>query len=292
MTKPTPALLEVYAPLSDFPWRGTNYSGFPGLEISNSRPDLHGLDDSLARDEVKVVKAASHWLIFEWLYGSKPSASETINLLLLALWLTHPTKTQVCFSFRSNVQHPGTGAFRRLLDRFNWNRLSVRDILTTANLNRAAYYYKQMRPVVERRGRLFHSLMLSMAGCMECQWHAALLCQAAAVETLLSYSKRPGITDRLAKSFACMVHRSNGKRDSAFKSFRALYGVRSDVVHGRLFQVPHRDKLRSLARMELAAKRIWRPILKSPNLQRALEGSDSVREGYFKSREAGYVPPP
>ena len=77
----------------DFPWAGQSFAGFPGLDIVDAAPALRQLDDDLAHDEKRDLRAAKHWLTSDWTHGTSPSPGETTNLVLLAIWLVKPTAT-------------------------------------------------------------------------------------------------------------------------------------------------------------------------------------------------------
>ena len=59
-----------------------------------------------------------------------------------------------------------------------------------------------------------------------------------------------------------------------------MYGVRSDIMHGRTHNVVLDDRLRMFARFQDMVRRLWRSVLSSPELE-ALEGTDGQRAAYF-----------
>lgn len=113
----------VYAPLSQLPWQGTEFSIAPGIEIIR-RPQpypMRGLDDCLTRFDRDQLFYADHWLRIDWSQGEEPSAGELVNIFLLSLWLAKPTKSHVKFWFRvaTNVEEETSG-IARVLSRFQW----------------------------------------------------------------------------------------------------------------------------------------------------------------------------
>lgn len=289
-----PAKFQITVPLYEFAWDGTAFAGFPGLTITSARPELEGLEDHLAASEKSDLFFASHWLIFDWTVGESPSPQEIVNLVLLSLWLTKPTRAHAKFRFELNLDRSSSdhGGFFRSLERFGWVHGHVRNQVTTVDLSRSSRYFTAFLPIVQRRGRLHQALVLHAAGCWASQWHVKLICHAAAIEALLTYATGPHITRRLATSFACLTRRSAGARDSAFRRFRDLYNTRSDIMHGRIHNVPQAHKLRHLAGLEAVARAIWKAVLRSSRITITLEGSDVVRQAFFNARESGFKPPP
>ena len=60
-----------------------------------------------------------------------------------------------------------------------------------------------------------------------------------------------------------------------------MYGVRSDIMHGRTHNVVLDDRLRMFARFQDMVRRLWRSVLSSPEFIEALEGTDGQRAAYF-----------
>lgn len=289
-----PETFQIAIPLSEFPWTGTCFEGFKGISLATVRPALGDLEDQLAPFEKTELFFASHWLTFDWTVGTSPSPQESVNLVLLSLWLTKPTKTHAQFRFKLNRDPESTdhGGLFRSLEQFGWIHGHVRERLTDDDLTRAARYFAVLVPLLKSHGRLHQALVLHAAGCWASQWHVKLICHAAAIEALLTYSTYPKLTRRLATSFACLTRRSTPQRNRAFLRFRDLYDTRSNIMHGRLHNVPQAKKLRHLAALEVVARDIWRTILSSPSIRTALEGSDATRKSLFTSLQTGYTPPP
>jgi len=111
-------------------------------------------------------------------------------------------------------------------------------------------------------------------------------------QDLSTYSTAPGITRRLATTYACVVEIQRASRDAAYKEFCTLYSVRSDIMHGRTHNVPCSGRLPFLAGFQDVLRRLWRAVVSSPQLISVLEGSDAQREVYFSQLTSGYTPPP
>lgn len=285
---------EVYAPLQEFRWNGLEFELSPGVWIRrfDQKPDLRSLDVSLGEDEQNKIFFLDFWLTLGWTPGTEPSPAETANLVLLSLWLVKPTKTHIAYRF-----HLGQGTLAaeksryRLLDRFSWVQGAAHDDFDDNDLRSAASYYSVLRSLCLSRGRLNDALVLTLTGCWSHKWQAALICHAAAAEALLTYSMKPGITKRLCISYACMVETSPALRDTAYKEFRGLYSIRSDIMHGRTSNVPISDRLPLLARFGDALRRLWRVVVQSQPLVAVLEGTDAQREAHFRALESGHSPP-
>lgn len=289
------SLFRVYAPLSQFAWTGQNFTVAPGIEIKRlqDRPDLRGLDNRLADDEQRELSRVMHWFTFEWTAGDEPLPEEVVSLFLIALWLAQPTKAHAEVRFELCI-NAGAAPDRcsRLLDRFNWVPGATAHKLTDADLAQAAVLFPTLRDCCVARGRLRNALSLTLAGCMAHGWQVAFICHAAAAEAILTYDTGPGITRRLALAYACLVETSAVDRNRVFIEFRDLYSIRSDIMHGRAHNVAAIDQLPTLARFETVLRTLWRAVLTSPNLTKALEGTDAQREALFRSLQAGYSPPP
>jgi hypothetical protein len=288
---------KIYAPLQNFFWRGTDFELAPGFWIKhfnqNQKPNLSGLDDHLSEDEKTDINTdASHWLTFHWNEGTEPCPAETVNLVLISLWLVKPTASHVAFRFKLGQ---GEGADKkgvsRLYDRFAWLPDDAHEGFADSDLQTLSLYYPALRDISYRRRRLNDALMLTLTGCWSHQWQAALICHAAAVEALLTYSTDPGITRRLAISYACLVETQNAGRNTAYNEFCALYSVRSDIMHGRSHNVPPSDRLPILGRFQNVLRTLWRKVISSPQLISILEDSDAQRDKYLSQLASGYTPP-
>jgi len=113
-------------------------------------------------------------------------------------------------------------------------------------------------------------------------WQAAFICFAAAAEALLTYSREPGLTDRLARSYAKLVARSQPAAKRAQEQFKRLYALRSDIVHGRSYERRRSShNVRELVAFSNVLRRLWGAVLANPDLRSHLEGDDKHREKLF-----------
>jgi hypothetical protein len=255
------------------------------------RPD--GLGSSPSDDEREKLSLATHWLSFQSEDGSDPSPASNSNLVLLSFWLVKPTRMHVAFRFKLGKSPSADGAGRsRLLDRFHWMPSVPVEQFQNTDIEAAARNYLVLREMYRARGRLNDALLLTLSGCWSHQWQVALVCYAAAAETLLTYSSGPGITRRLATTYACLVETQSSARDLQFQEFKALYSIRSDIMHGRTHSVLATDRLPSLESFARTIRRLWHAIIVTPPLAAALEGTDAQRQAYLDKVQLGYSPPP
>jgi len=285
---------KVYAPLSKFPWRGTTFPVASGVEIIQ-RPQpypLRGFDERLTRGDSDELFFASYWLTVNWSTGDEPRPSEIVNIFLLALWLSRPTKTHVKFRFKVATD-PGAapGSMARLLDQFSWVEGAVADEVTDAELATASSLFSSLREVRLSAPRLSNALHLTFAGCQAIQWQVALVCFAAAAEAILTYETGSGITRRLALAYACLLAQTDPERDRLFREFRELYGKRSDVMHGRGYTIPSPEKLPTLARFGDALRELWKTVVGSSAIMQGLEAPDDQRKLFFRHLQGSYSPP-
>lgn len=285
---------DVFAPLQDFCWEGRDFSFSPNVELRrlDRLPELRGLEKHISEPEWNRALAADHWLVFRSLDGTEPSPSTVVNLVLLSLWLVKPIRSHVALKFELGQDDAESEAtMTRLLDRFAWIPGTIDPDTTDEDLRSASTYYRALEQLVLARGRLNNAIVLTVAGCWAHGWQTALVCQAAAAETILTYSTGRGLTRRLGESYACLVETDKQKRDAEFAEFTDLYSARSDIVHGRMHRIARTDTLPTLLRFQNLIRRLWRAVLRSPSHASALEHDDAGREAYLRQLQSGYVAP-
>jgi hypothetical protein len=250
------------------------------------------LEAHVSKPEWDRAANSDHWLTFQWFDGTEVSAAEVINLFLLSLWLVKPIRSQVALRFEiGRGQAAGEKTMSRLLDRFAWIPGSIEPDTSDEDVRKASTYYVELEKLCRVRGRLNNAMVLTISGCWSHGWQTALICHAAAAETILTYSTTPGLTRRLATSYACAVASDAPARDAAFKEFTTLYSARSDIVHGRMHNIPRNGTLAILLRFQNLVRRLWDAVLVSKELLAALELDDASRQAHFTRVEAGYSPP-
>ncbi len=293
----SPQRVSVFAPLSNFPWDGDEFR-VPGLlkivkrEAVLQRAECVKLLTNLHKEDQKKLDTASHWLTFEQLSDDKLKEAEKMNIFLLALWLSCPTQTHVRFRFELPNEKDGSLSIARLLDRFQYNKEEVQDTLNIEHLNQARVYAESMKAIYIVQQRLWSSLVLAFYGCTTIQWQPAVICFSASVEGILTYEEGPGITKRLAKSFACLTQSTKSKRDAAYSAFIHSYNVRGNIMHGRVGNQKNGQKnLKDLAKWSGMLRNLWKIILDSPETITELEKPDADRKQWFMKREDKYQPP-
>ena len=285
---------DVYAPLQDFNWSGQEQSFGSNVVLKrfDSSPDLSGLESYVSKPEWERASNSDHWLTFPWVDGAAVSPSEVINLFLLSLWLVKPIRSQVALRFELGRDDAANEKkMSRLLDRFAWIPGSIDPDISDENVRKASSYYAELEKLCRARDRLNNAMVLTVSGCWSHGWQTALICHAAATATILTYATGPGLTRRLATSYACIVAPDTPSRDAAFTDFTTLYSARSDIVHGRMHNIARTDTLPTLLKFQNLMRRLWSAVLVSKELLSALELEDAGRQAYLARLERGYTAP-
>jgi len=180
-----------------------------------------------------------------------------------------------------------------LLERSEWIKSQARNQIETKYLQKLQGIVDSLKSIYIARKRNWNSLVLTFNGCSTVHWQVAFICFSAAVEGILTYEKGPGIAERLAKSFACLTEKTKKKRDSAYRAFKHSYGIRSDIMHGRIVYSMVRGtvKLRELVKSSNLLRNLWKVILSSGSIMNELEKNDLERRNWFAKIEHGYNPP-
>lgn len=243
--------------------------------------------DNLSESERSELEGVSHWLQFT-VQGDDSQTGRITTTFLLSLWLAIHSRTHAKYRFEIAGQKQ---CFVRLLDRFQWVEPYVEDNIDTRHLEEAALYFQATNKTWETRRRLWHSLVLTSAGCMAKRWQVAIICFTAALEGILTYSKQPGITERLSSSFACLTKSKTKERDAAYKEFYEVYDFRSDIMHGRIKNVSKTERLLMVNQASNVLRSLWRQVLSSVSELAELENDDSGRESFFNKICKGYATP-
>jgi hypothetical protein len=215
--------------------------------------------------------------------GEEPSPRARMNTFLLGLWLIRPTQSHV--DLRLDVVESQLRTVHRLLDRFQWISGQASDEILDGDLREVAALLGPMAKIYVARQRLRNALVLTFRGCVSSDWQSAFVCFAAAAESILTYSSRPGLTKRLAEAYAALVDRKSHLIPNAVTAeFARLYSIRSDIVHGRAFsRVDDQQNLGDLRSFSDLLRGLWRVVLESDTIRHALEENDQRREAFFKA---------
>jgi len=282
-----------YVPLNHLKYSGDDLDIAPGVSIKRIRetPNLYGMDKHVSSDEWDTACSARYWLVLE-LNESDLSTSEAMNLVLLSIWLVKPNRITASLRFDIGTgDAEGQRTRSRLLDRFAWNSEEENEAFDQAQLESASNYYRALNNIYMSRVRLSNAMVLTLNGCWSNFWQAALISHAAAVEAMLTYSKGPGITKRLATFYACLVESESDKRDIAYGAFWRLYSARSDIMHGRVHDIEEENTLKLLAEFQSVLRTLWQTVLESNSAIAALEENDATRESFVTGIVNEYEPP-
>ena len=188
----------VHVPLQQFRWDGEHAEVAQGVHLNRRRvlPDLAGREKELGKDEQRRIdEDVTHWLFFEQSDDDVLSSAEKTNLFILALWLVKPTETEVSFRFKIGFDAAqGETTIYRLLDRMQFVQGAVEAKYTDDDIVVAADYFLALQ-AIEKPGRLNDAMILTLQGCWQGRWQAALVLFAAAAEALLTSSKKVGLTN-------------------------------------------------------------------------------------------------
>jgi hypothetical protein len=283
----------VLVPLFNFNWDGDQFelAKLGKIQRFQNIPDLSNFKTHLTEFDKDKLRDVKYWLLFEQQPTDTLSESEKINFFLLALWMALPTETQVNIIFKSS-EAEYLYTISRCLDIFQSDRLSSIGIINNKLLEKVNEYINNIMDIYLNPKRLFNSLILNLLGNFAYNWQSSFICYSSAMEAILTYSKSKGLTDRLAKSFACLTEIDKPKRDIEFINFRKLYKIRSNIMHGRAMNYTNpKDNLEKLNEFEMLLRKIWKTILSSKNIIAELEKSDADRKIFFDKIEKGYKPP-
>jgi hypothetical protein len=286
--------MKVLVPLFNFNLEGAQFElARLGIIIKffHSMPDLSNFKSFLTKSDIEdIERDVKYWLSFEQSSSDILDANNKINFFMLALWIVLPTNTQVTMRFESSGEQYSV---KRYLNKFWYNKQYTIDRINNNIINKINEYIDIIIDIYIARKRLYNGLFLNLSGNFAFQWQVAFICFSAAMEAILTYSDKPGITGRLAKSFACLTEIDKSKRDSAYRRFYDLYKIRSDIMHGRAMNYDDENiNLNNLNEFEILLRKVWQTILNSKFYIMELEKSDTEREYFFANIENGYQPPP
>jgi Apea-like HEPN len=274
--------IDVWAPLIGFESRAEEFplaadtrvragSAYRGYESQN-------FANFLSLEEKEECRTTRHWLHIRQPVHHDLSPGANVNACLLALWIVRPTRTYAPVRFQETAAEK---TVVRLLDRFQWVEGRVAENVQLEHLEQLAGILPPLRKAYVARRRLRHAFILTFRGCVSPEWQSAYVCFAAAAETLLTSSRKSGLTARLAKAYATLAA-DGPDRGAAEERFRRLYEVRSDIVHGRAYErSDSTENLDRLADFSDVLRHLWRRILESKEHQTALEADDVARDAYL-----------
>lgn len=279
-----------YSPLNSFKSRVDEFEVTKYLRIERDAYTLRKSDERffLAQWEKDQIRDCTHWLVAEDIPKYWGSSSVLFNAFLLSLWIYSPNKVSIGFKF-------GVGEgkdYTRLLDHFQFYGVNDKDDYDEADLVKIREIFRKISGINRNGGRLQAGTVSTVFGCFQYNVNCASILYSTALESLLTYSKDQGLTERLAKSYCCLVQKNRHQRDLAYYEFKKVYKVRSDLVHGRHKKrdLPKRN-LNNLRLITKALRKVWSAILNDKTSMVELEKNNSARKAFFKQIELGYSIP-
>ncbi|MBC2734162.1 MAG: hypothetical protein HF981_07380 [Desulfobacteraceae bacterium] len=278
--------LDVLTPLSEFrcDLEQFDINDFCSVVRCREKPELpESLNHNLSEYDHEILSDTPYWLHFHHNENEQISAAEKVNLFLLSLWVVKPTKTHAKFRFGISEDRK-YGGISRYLDRFLWIRGNTHDEVSKEDLERLSSLIRNMVSIVTNHQRLHNALHLTHQACMAFKWQPAFICFSSAMEAILTYSKKHGITQRIAETYALLTKAEGKDKEKAVSEVKRLYGIRSDIVHGRAAYMNDADRnIEELTNLTNVIRRLWDIVLSSDDILTELEKSDRERAAWFNS---------
>ena len=272
------------APLFEFHWSGQDIQIADDLRIGsvNKEAILNQYRQGLSEVDQQYCRLEDHWLILDHDQSAELKPSEVMNLFLISLWLSKPTRTFLAYRFGTQP----SGDVVRLLDRFQWVDVTQDLEITDTDLQRASEYLRLLRETVVSSPRMKAALLLTLQGRMAKQWQVAFVCLTSAAEALLVYSDaRNRLVKRLGLAYAVLVADSSQEVAGLRDRFRTLYRVRSKIVHeGAYRRDGATQNLKDLAEFEGLLRRLLEKILTDQEICDAIKGNNTARQKLLKKR--------
>jgi hypothetical protein len=275
--------MKTYSPLHNFGTREksfefSNYLSLKVFHELNYRFDDN--DSFISKIEFNDASICHDWLIID---SDKIKLEDEVvlNTLLVAFWIFSPNKVSYKYIFDDD----GKCCYKN----FSWFEFNEKDInkseYTLKELSKIKTHFKMLEFITHTNGRLHTAFLNTLQGCMAFNWKTAFILYSAAIEALLTYKRSYGITNRLSKSYACLVEKDILMREQEYCIFSHLYNIRSDIMHGKVYNKNPDDNLLSLSEFAYILRRLWQTILADLNIINNLEQQDADRESFFNKRE-------
>jgi len=289
-----PRRFSIYIPLKRFKYHTDEFEIYPDviLKRMTSHSQVKKCKRMVSKDEWEDATRTPFWVNFTWSEDCQFSTSETMNLVLLSLWLVKPNRVEAKLKFEIGIDSAEEETGRsRILDRMQWIAHEPDEEFSNEELELSRVYFRCFSEIYLRRGRLSNAMVLTLNGCWNNFWQGALILQAAALEAMLTFSRGPGLTKRLAISYACLTCSNINERNEAYKTFKELYSIRSDAMHGRIHNLKADRRLPTLSQFNDLVRSVWRAIICNSNACDVLDKSDSEREVFFQEVQNEFTPP-
>ncbi|NQU03924.1 MAG: hypothetical protein HQ589_07240 [Syntrophaceae bacterium] len=278
--------MAFYFPLIDFRMDSDDFLISDNLRIDRKPYDLDKAKILLRLSEHDrlSLKRTEFWAIVD--EKGLSSADAYIKTLLLAFHIVGPIRATTFFKFQD---YKTVSVFH---ERFYYNEKDTFIRCGVQELRQTSAFCNELLRIYRRNKRLQTAMVNTYFACVTRQWKVAYICLSAALETMLTYESSPGITKRLAKTYACLTEQTKRKRNGVYRRFISLYGIRSRIIHGKYRGLRNRDRnLTLLSEFSDLLRKLWQTVLSNKEHCRELEKGDDNRKAYFAKLERKYQPP-
>ncbi len=289
---------EFYCPLADFNLNWNVNFDNNKLDITSDikiiskidLPSLSIISDDITDNEKSFYENRVHY----WLCLKKDDSEveDVINIFQLALWIIKPTKFHIRF-FSNFDKNSSKLRYRNLLSRFVPICNHFEFEYNNSDIENLKIFFPIIMDLYWNNARFHNSLVFNIHGCITNSWEVAYILFSTTFESLLTHKNKWGTTKKLAWAYAILTETKNEKRQIAYKNFRNIYEIRSEILHGESFNDKYKKSdvnLKELAKCRDMLKKLWQVILDSEEIREKLSGSDSVRRDYYKKVANGWMP--
>lgn len=281
--------MNVFSPLSNFLTRVEcfDFSDYLSMKPSYEMDfNLENIGYFISQFEIGELRRCTHWVILDKNKSRLLNESVTLNTLLLAFWVHSANKISI--NYRFDEKESGCNV---IFSRFQFNEMDNNKPEYDLNdLKKVGAYFNQLENITITNGRLHTALSNTFQGCIASNWKTGYLLYTAALEAILTYGRGFGITNRLSKSYACLIETDSQKKQLEYQNFYNLYNIRSDIMHGKEMDTSADDNLTNLSRLASALRKLWQFILSDSYLIDTLEKQDDDRKKIFQNLEDGFKP--
>ncbi len=293
-----------YCPLERFNFKREISNINEKLEIANDIkiisqkqvPDLKLLSKYISSKDISKYILTPYWLSVTGNLTNFELETK-IFFFQLALWILIPTTTVIPFTtdFKD--------IFITLHQRFIHNPRQINNVCDLSKFKNIGNYISRINDVYYNHKKVNLALLYTFDSCLLQNWDAIFILMVTAFESILFHNAhinkilqnklKWGITKKLSWAYAILSENNDSKRQTAFKEFKLIYKIRSDLIHGKTFKVKYGDSFRNLddlAKCRDMLRKLWQAILDSEEMIENLSGDDKVRRDYFKKVANGWMP--
>ena len=282
--------MSYYSPLFQFSSDINKFQIKTYLEICQDAFTLRKIDkeEFLGTYEIDEILGCKYWLKINDSFPKYLSPRPICNTILLSFWVLKPNQIETRYRFGDD------NSFFRQLDRFQFNRVDDNiNFFNLGDLQNISTYYNSFCRINRHNKRLYIAKLNTFRGCLSYHWVVAFILYSSALEAILNYKRGYGLTKRLAKAYACLLANQKRERDALYKNFAMLYGIRSDIMHGKHRKwAKAQGNLKKLSELAILLRQLWQKILSDKDLESTLDKDNSARETFFKRLQKGYATPP